>query len=358
MSIFNKSVPFLMLAPLCLLADSKSQATDKTAPMPAGYNSPDRLDLQITRAQTYFTGNFTYWQASQDNMELGVVSDATDPAYLVNGKFINMDFDYQPGFQVGLGVNFLPDNWDVFLEYTWFRGTSHKGTSIPVSDVRETLFPTWQAASFTNTEYLGASESWELHMDFIDAELGRSYFVGKCLTYRPFIGLRAPFIRQEASVDYLRNTGSPTLNTYVNQSAHSWGIGPRLGIALDWLLGKGFNLTGNGAADITYTQYSKLSFKQESRDSGVIVNGFGLLFDQKNVNVVRTHLDLALGLNWGTYFASKKAHMTLSADYGFQVFFDQNMFRTFIDSGSYAKSISPNGNLYVQGLTAALRFDF
>jgi hypothetical protein len=76
------------------------------------------------------------------------------------------------------------------------------------------------------------------------------------------------------------------------------------------------------------------------------------------VGVVRTHLDLELGLGWGTYFDDNNWHVDLSASYGFQVFFDQNMFRHFEDDVMIGLSSVANGNLYVQGLTATARFDF
>jgi hypothetical protein len=78
------------------------------------------------------------------------------------------------------------------------------------------------------------------------------------------------------------------------------------------------------------------------------------------LNTLRTHLDLEFGIAWGSYFDNNNWHVDLSAGYGFQVFFNQNMFRWFASTyyGSVAQSVSPNGNLYMHGLTASARFDF
>ena len=51
-------------------------------------------------------------------------------------------------------------------------------------------------------------------------------------------------------------------------------------------------------------------------------------------------------------------HIDFSAGYGFQVFFNQNMFRHFNDDQMSANSRSPYGNLYIQGLTIAFKLDF
>lgn len=350
-------IHLLLLTPFSLFSE-EVQANEKKEQIVPGYNAPERLDLNVDRPQLYFLGSFTYWQASQDNMELGFVSDSSNPDYAMNGSFVNMDFDFKPGFQVGAGIDFLPDNWDLYAEYTWFRGTNHKTKNLEVGNYQKTLFPTWQAASFTAPQYYAGSEKWGLHMDLVDLRLGRNFFVGKSLTFHPFVGLRAPWIRQQVDVTYSELTTAPSINTYLNQLSHSWGIGPSLGTSLDWSLGKGFKFYGRGDVDVVYTQYTKLSYEQKSQDDGEFIDYTGLSYLQKNLNTVRSHIDLALGFEWGTYIANKGAYISFAADYGFQVFFNQNMFRTFIDSLTLAKSTSSNGNLYIQGLTATLRFDF
>jgi hypothetical protein len=78
----------------------------------------------------------------------------------------------------------------------------------------------------------------------------------------------------------------------------------------------------------------------------------------QEIDYLRTHLDLEMGFGWGTYFDDNNWHVDLSAVYGFQVFWDQNMFREFSNSTMQAKSFAPNGNLYVHGLTLSARFDF
>src|SRR5579862_270012 len=186
-------------------------------------------------------GSFTYWQPIQENMQLGVVSDNTeDPLDLVDGKEVDLDFDYKPGFKIGLGFNFNYDNWDTFLEYTWFRGTEKVDKNLDADDV---LFPAWQIPDFLNPQYTSGSEKWKLRMDFLDWDLARSNSVGQKLCIRSFFGLRGAWIRQNVDVEYVNTIPSMAViwpSTTVQQSSHSWGVGPRIGFCSNWKLGRGF----------------------------------------------------------------------------------------------------------------------
>ncbi len=78
----------------------------------------------------------------------------------------------------------------------------------------------------------------------------------------------------------------------------------------------------------------------------------------QTIDFLRAHADFELGLGWGTYFDNNNWHIDFSATYGFQIFWDQNMFRNFESSVAPAKSFAPNGNLYVHGVTLNADFDF
>lgn len=334
--------------------------------MMGAYNAPARIDV-CGSWDVYADASFTYWQPVQDNMELGstnTISPAQLEAgiYLLNGNWINMNFDFAPGFKVGLGMNFNHDNWDAYSEYTWFRGHSHLHSNGPSDGSIAAAFghPFTVDSNLFNT----GSEDWKLHMDFVDVELARSYYVGTKLSFRPFVGARGAWIRQRLHTRYINEnivigsqvSANPgTLNTV--QKSQSWGVGPRVGLYTNWMLGQGFRIFGNGLGDILYTQYTTLGYNESFIDAGTgaitIVHT-----TQKNTGTLRTHLDIEVGFAWGCYFDKNNWHVDLSAGYGFQVFFDQNMFRRYLDNNSIGDSLVENGNLYVQGLTASMRFDF
>ena len=360
MSLFTKANPWIVAAVMatnaifgqngkcntsCAPQKSFDQAQDmKKAQMMAAYNAPSRIEVRGTW-DVYTSASFTYWQPVQDNMELGVVSTATS-GYNINGNVVNANFDYQPGFKIALGLNIDHDNWDTNMQYTWFRGTQNQSTSL-VAKGTETLFP--MRANSSESFYSG-SEKWKIHMDLLDWELARCYFVGTKLTFRPFMAARAAWIRQNLSVNY-SNEKTLSFDSSVHQKSQNWGIGPRTGVYTNWLIGEGFRFYGNAAGDVLFTQFTKNYSKVINSDNIANSN-----VHQKTLNTLRTHVELELGFGWESYFDNNNWHVDLTAGYGFQTFFDQNMFRNF--SNSYANSNSPNGNLYMHGLTATARFDF
>ena len=352
-----------------LLALSAFAGSRSTSPVPKtnsqivpGYNASARINVQDSW-KLYTSASFLYWQPIQENMELGIVSNRTNSLDTLNGHTVALHFEYKPGFQIGLGMHFDYDRWDTCMQYTYLRGSHHVRTSLDPSNPLIFLLPMWQAPATTSiTKYFAGSEMWKMHLDLFDWDLTRSYYVGRKLTFRPFCGARAAWIRQYVHVSYLNEITQiqPISNTYDIQNSHSWGVGPRAGLSAHWKFGHGISFYAEGEADILFTQYTNLRWKQFSTTltgaPATIRNRFFL--HQKDANYLRTHLEMALGFAWGTFFADNTWHVDLSADYGFQVFFDQNMFRLFVDDQALAKSLSPNGNLYIHGLTAALRFDF
>ena len=328
--------------------------------LPAAYNAPARIEVKSSW-DMYFSGAFTYWQAIQDNMELGLVGNAPADTSFVNGNVVNMDFGYKPGFKVGFGMDFDHDKWEFAADYTWFRGTSTTSTS-ESSGSGYYVLPMWGSPDIIDLlpsgTFTSGSESWKLSMDLVDAELARSCYEGKYLSFRPFFGARGAWIRQNISVSYLDSS----LNSYdINGHTNSWAVGPRAGLDTNWMIGQGFRLYGNSAGDILYTRYTSLRENDsQSTSAGVLLESF--VTTQKNLGCLRTHLELEMGIGWGSYFDNNNWHVDLSAGYNFQVFFDQNAFRRFYQSGTGttvdALSFLPNGNLYLQGLTATLNVDF
>ena len=108
-----------------------------------------QLNIEVRGSwDVYATGSFLYWQAREDNLELGIASNGnpglvggpflpvnfTAPvtAFTTTATVVNSDFSWGPGFKFGLGVNLDYDNWDAYAEYTWFHKRSN--TSYPVVD--------------------------------------------------------------------------------------------------------------------------------------------------------------------------------------------------------------------------------
>jgi hypothetical protein len=341
-----------------------------------GYSGKNKVACPVN---LFADASFVYWQASQDDMNLGWITNypngdiGGDDAFNTNLSGVNMDFDYHPGFRVGMGGYFGYDNWDIHAEYTWYHATNRKSISIEGAAVAtEGLYPSLGFPAWDGFLFNSASGKWRIKMDIGDLDLGRSYYVGKRVVFHPTIGLRAAWITQSFHMNgtadsgfYVANQPIP-LKSAVRQDTHSWGVGPKVSLDGKWIMGSGFRLFGNGEMDLLYTQYTNLVFKENMTNLSTglpYVDGGGSKYypvhiSQSDISSVRAHLDLILGLGWGSHFASDKYYIDFTAGYEMQVFFNQNMFFSFGSSSMYGAIDYPKGNLYLQGLTISSSLDF
>jgi hypothetical protein len=268
----------------------------------------------------------------------------------INGRVLEMDYMYRSGFQLGLGLLSDFDNWDTFAQYTWLRSHQDTSAGAPQSG---SILPFWGHPSnvFISSAVSVASGHWFLSLDVLDLELARSYYVGTRLTFRPYFAGRAAWIKQKFTAIY---DCTSHISYQVFNSSHSWGIGPEAGLTAHWLLGYGFRIIGTLEADILFTRYN-LSTNEEN---SLLPTISAVSLYQRHLNYLRPHTNFELGLGAGSYFNNHNYHFDIIGTYSFQVFWNQNMFRNFVDDVAVGKSYLPNGDLYIHGVTATVRLDF
>lgn len=308
-----------------------------------GYSLPGRIEVN-QEWDFFFTASFIYMQAMEE-IDLAIANSATLPR--IQGKIIDHDFTYKPGFRVGMGYNLPHDHWDIYAEYTRFHQTSTTKASAPSNGNLLTLL----LSSINQGTANGVLGRWKLAIDMLDVELARSGHVSKSLILRPYLGLRALWIDQKYTAQYLEmiqtanNIFSPQVNSITKND--SWAIGPKFGMDTDWLIVKNLRFFGNISGCLIFTSDTS-NHKENS-----ITNNFPVVSIRDDTNFIRPNLELAVGLGWGTYFKDCRYHIDLSADYEFQAFWNQNMFQL--------TSFSFNGggvDLFLHGLGIRVRFDF
>lgn len=341
---------------------------------PSPFTLPARI---IVPTRSYLACNvsidtsFIYWFASQDGMSLA------SSANLQSGTAVNLEngstqliqpFNYDPGFKVGLGIGY--DDWELHTEYTWVRQNTSINSNAPPSNgaggTSVWLMNNWFAQAVgSNNNSLSAtqvSSKWHLGIDWLDATVGRPYYQSRSMVLSPYGGIRALWIRQSLNIG--ANVPSAALTIaqlplsaqpiYSRNQSHSWSLGPVFGSGARWLIGSGVRLEGHGDISLLFTQYSRLTHSENS----VSANSDSPLFgtSQTNFNTVRPTAQLGLGIGWGSYTYCGKYHVDFSADYDFNVFWNQNMIRSLVDNFSAGSSSS--GDLFLHGLTLTGRFDF
>ena len=324
--------------------------------MGAGYNQSAAISLS-GEWDWFLQASFIYWHASQENMSLGFTTQTTggQEQNPFPGHMVYQDFKYRPGFKVATGFDTKFDDWSFFAEYTWYHHNTHttksedSGLGIDIGN----LTPN------NNDVMSKISSEWELKVDILDVAVSRPYYQGTRLTVNPVVGLRAMWIHQEWEQDVtplnLTAGPSPTTKGDLELESKSWGLGPRFGFYSNWHLGGGFSVIGNAFASVLYTRYTHLTQTQDQLDAGKtpvrVTNG--------THGYLRPQIETNLGLGWGQYIYGHDYHIGFAATYDFNVFFNENMLRSFAD-GTVAStgSMSTPGNLYLHGLTLTGRFDF
>ncbi|MES2122705.1 MAG: Lpg1974 family pore-forming outer membrane protein [Chlamydiota bacterium] len=341
-------LPLLLLS--FAFADGSSADLTDTSPSPS--TSP--LDTQMYNLQArpsvkdscdfWIMGDALYWQAIEEKLTY-VYSGSPQGAIPNNHDLHSVSFDWDLGFRVGSGFNFVRDGWDVALYWTSMennargsqRANSHKALIQAVSSTTEILSP----------PITRANAHWHINLDQVDLQLGRESFIGKHLTLRPYIGMRSTFLFQKFNV----LTANATASQKARAHNQFWGYGFSIGMDTDWLFKKGFSLYANADYSLLLG-FFKLREKCTQED---VLQWFF----KRSFRAGRSVMDLAMGLKWAGLFCKDRFGLTFKAGYEYHLYFNQNQFfgnKAAVNGLDHYSS--QGGNLIYQGVIGSAQFDF
>jgi len=374
-------------------------------PQDCGYAAPYLTQVACS-SKLFVTASFLFWEAKQDNMELGHIytySTPFDPAQPEkrDEKIQTLKWNYHPGFKVGAGFNFDCDRWQLYGEYTYYRANTCGKMVLPdppcsIQDndyyKENWLQPYWtndclsQVAldSDEDNEVIVTSGNgkWNLQLDLGDLELARQFYVGKCLIFRAFSALRYASIKQTMKVSHQVNTSVSVFMALfdpdgivqydITHKLQSWGVGPRIGLDLLWELSCGFRIFCDSSASILYTEYYKNTHSTNAE--GTVYTG-NLQPSSESYNCTSTHCfdrdpctlksqaEITLGFGWGGYLNCSRWYLDFELGYTANMFFDQNQFlqqlnQTSYGATEYSNLVGRGGNLIFHGITATAKLDF
>ena len=340
------------------------------------YSAPAKISLQDACcnkkcSDLFLDASFLYWYASQDGMVLGFSLDLQSTSrlsYNLGSSTLIQSFSYDPGFKVGIGYGL--DEWELHAEYTWLRQKSTLSSDATTKNTKGGAYtPVWYVGTWyaqgvgqygSGISATHVNSTWALDMDLIDLTIGRPYYNSRCITVSPFGGLRTAWIRQNLSINATVPAAAVFNNTltrdpvYSHNRSNCWGIGPTAGAGCHWLVGQGFRVEGEGGLSVLFTQYTRLFHTEGTAESSDPLPAYKI--SMEDYNCLRTMANLGLGIGWGRYLNAGRYHLDFSADYEFNVFWNQNMMRTMIDQLIFEAGTS--NDLYLHGLTFTGRFDF
>lgn len=324
---------------------------------PKGEITPNAGPCVACGINAEVTADFIYWKVHEDHLAYITSTGQELTATPTQGKAFQPDFKMEPGFKVGLGLNFEHDGWDSYLQYTWVRARNIKGSATLSSN---TIFldTIWEI-QVGGVTINNASVNWDLHyFNVIDLELGRNFYVSRYLQLRPHFGFKGTWQKQFYEVTFQETVdGGPTagnsVTDFMTQSQFFWGFGMRAGLDAGWHFSKSFSAVGEVAISGLYGQF-EVSRTNTSHDNtaNLFISGNNSPFALSNsFHTIVPVFEWFAGLRWETYTCDNDYHFSLEAGWEEQFWGDQNQFLAFLTEGKI-------GNLNFQGLTVKARFDF
>jgi hypothetical protein len=303
----------------------------------------------------FLNTEFLWWVAKEDGLYYaqsgytGVLTSAIPPDGTKNfdGHLQKVKPHFRPGFRLGIGGNMAYDEWDIFLNWTWFKSHAR-------GDSRGLLLTLWghPDVSDPGSNLDGASSAkakWALHYNVLDLEMGRSFWVGRHFSLRPFLGIRGAWIDQHFNIDYDFTT-TPQTDGKLRAESDFEGGGVRAGMDMRFALLGGWSFYGIASASMLYGFYD-CDFHEhwESVEVAKTRDGF---------HNAASSAQLALGVRWDTYLHKDRYHCGLYAGWEQNIWFGVNKMNHYFHSLSEGNLQQMNGDLSLCGGTFGVRFDF
>ncbi|MDN3507673.1 MAG: Lpg1974 family pore-forming outer membrane protein [Simkaniaceae bacterium] len=297
----------------------------------------------------FFDADVLYWHANIDQTEYGARRSTNGNLVQVAPRTIGYDWNF--GFKIGVGYYLDHDDWDLFLNTTYFR-TRGEGTA----SSNTTVIP-WRgngiSANATAPNF--GKSVVDLKYNDLVAELGRSYFTSSKLSLRPHWGLKALWANIDQDSRF--EGGDFGTATYrIENLSKMRGFGPRTGLNSSWYLFDRVSIIGNFAFSFIYNNFNLSHRHDQPSVTPQIV--------QESKHAFIPAADLYFGLGVGEYF--NKRNYYLQAKLGFEMQYFWGMERYYYpynadNTGATSTFMQYNdeiANVSLSGVTLRISFDY
>jgi hypothetical protein len=325
---------------------------------PTGVITPPVAPTVNNGADFFVEADFIYWYVQEYGLDYVTSSGLGDNSNSSSGFVGQANRKWEPGFKLGIGLEFEHDGWDLFANWTWLNPICNTTAYTDSSSSRDNFFDIGAPNIFTNSTCDSASAAWSMHFNAIDLELGRDFFVSRYMTLRPHFGLKTAWINQKFNTSYQiddtlnvkPSVAYPVASFYASeleneQSLTSWGLGIRAGLNPVFHISRCWGIYGNLALSALYQYFSAESEQYYTDSTG---DEHSLTNITRGNHTVTPVLELGLGLEYMTWFSNEAYMLHIKAGWEEQVWFNTNQFI----------SKSQEGNLTFQGFTFNVGFHF
>lgn len=326
-----------------------------------GKNPAYPVRPQESKNAFFLTADFLYWRADLDGVLIAVKGNNQNFEFLNKMELLDVDFDWNPAFRVGLGGILAKDSWDLKAEYTRYTSNTHRSDQVSGDNA---LMPIWSSVTnvndpngplIINQAASHASGHYGLKYNVADLELGRNYFVSRALSVRPFIGIRGVWIYQDISFHYsglifAEDQPFSPLTTRAETDYEAGGI--RIGFDGGWHFNRQWSFFTGISGSLVYGEFDT-SQNMKTKNDSLISHLKG------DFNAARPNLEIIFGLQWETYFCKDRCRVSFGIGYEFVQWFLMNEFPKELTPGFLNGGVRrSSGDLGLQGGTFKGRFEF
>jgi hypothetical protein len=321
------------------------------------------IEVRKETTTVSFFGEFIYWKASLDGVAYATtakVVDAVGGGTLFDKfKTRTVHFDFDPAFQIGMGIGLPYDYWDV--SWRWLRSRT-KGEDLAHGDL-EIVPPNRiiidSVGMIENLEVppRRAKAKCKVDLDIADLVLGRTFLWSRYFSFRPYAGFRGAWLKLDWDIAFQMPFSIPSANIQNRASLdvdNDFSAGGFVGgFESKWDLYQGFGFFSNASAALVYGRSS-----ERTKEKFVLVPADALeeseqtLTARNSINTVKGMFNILLGLKWeGDFY--KTYHLMAWAGYDF--FYWPNVTQKTINQAIRSRD---RADLSYQGLVVGARFIF
>lgn len=307
---------------------NKKHNAAHAVPPPQHPGGPDALSFYVGAA-------YTYWVPYQEGMNLAIGNPTSTTGN--EGNVLRAAMNGASGFKVFLGANTHHDGWVAGLNYTWFNYAPKMKANTLITDV------TYQGV-FSDNAFTSLESKFYSQFNRIDATLGRSFYAGHYMTFRPWLGLLGAWDTQHLKYN---SVVTSTVTEKARMTQSWWGIGPYAGGEGTYYFANDWGLYISSGASLLLANHAVTMENLDYTDGqATTVNS-----NYKTApNSVDPMLETTLGLRWDSNWTD----WALCIDLGWelQTYFNHNGFQ------GINNSVGNMGTFSMQGLTLAVKVNF
>lgn len=297
--------------------------------------------------------SYLFWSVQEDQMSFAVDNlDMTQLGQAAKVKTHSPKWD--SGVRLELDMHPHCCLVDYHLEWTHFgtRSNASAGNGETLSVGVTTVTGLSDAGDTPTLTARKAESRFDFSINEVGLDLGYPTLCASCFTFRPYVGIFGAIIHQNQKINYFGTEFKNLSDVFVTVSRrnHFWGVGPRLGIDLNWNFCRCLNLFTNANVASLFGQFDINNKFSAQPTVTFIANSIG-----RRLYRVRPMVDCMIGLEWMQPI--KRCNLRWAIAYEFQYFWQQwNDFSNVL--GTFVSGEGNWGDLALQGVVISCHLLF